>query len=422
MSRAMIITVGAQGEQIIYSIQQLKPDYIGLLVTASPECKKTLDEVCNACSLSPPKCRVEYFDDNPDEIVRVIAKFNALYKWLKDEVKVTDEEILVDPTGGRKWMSAGVTMIASFLGLEMVYVNVKYKDGKPDPNTMQIIPLGNAYEQTGFLEEAKADKLFNEYNFAGARDIYEFLSKKLQDPRKVAIKKDIAEAYLNWSQLRFAEALKYMESAITKINQYSMLREHKEKLQKQIEILTILNKNDAPTAQFFHLLKDKIFFEKTALTLVAQVERHEYNQQYDQAIILLYRILELISQFRLAQNNINVNNVSDEIKSQYNDQFRRLTKEIFQAESEIPKKVSLVQSCLLLYILKDELLKNENENFFKDLREQTDTRNLLWLEHGNKHATKDNYISFKKFVLSRILTRLIKNWNNLVDDYKYVKF
>ncbi|MEO0166849.1 MAG: hypothetical protein ABIL39_12005, partial [candidate division WOR-3 bacterium] len=226
MSRAMIITVGAQGEQIIYSIQQLKPDYIGLLVTASPECKKTLDEICNACSLSPPKCRVEYFDDNPDEIVRVIAKFNALYKWLKDEVKVTDEEILVDPTGGRKWMSAGVTMIASFLGLEMVYVNVKYKDGKPDPNTMQIIPLGNAYEQTGFLEEAKADKLFNEYNFAGARDIYEFLSKKLQDPRKVAIKKDIADAYLNWSQLRFAEALKYMESAITKINQYSMLREH----------------------------------------------------------------------------------------------------------------------------------------------------------------------------------------------------
>lgn len=418
----MIITVGAQGEQIIYSIKQLKPKYVGFLATNTKECKAVIDHICKECNISQTSCRCDFVNDDSAEIGALVLKFYDIYNWLKTDGKLNDNEIIIDPTGGRKWMSAGITMIASFLGLELVYVDVKYKDNKPDPETMRIIDIGNAYEQVGFLEEKKGDDFFNKCNFSSARDTYDSLSKKMKNPLKILIKKDIANAYLHWWQFRFNDASTYLQDAIDKIKQYELLNEHREKLEKQMAILSVLKRNDESSVQFFRLLQDDSFVEKMLLTLIAQEERYAENQQYNQAVILLYRILELIAQYSLAKQGINFNDVSKEIRDKFRDKFKDLTKKIFQAESEISTKISLVQSYILLFLLQDAILRDENEKFLKDLRENTNTRNLLWLEHGNKHAKKEEYLNFRKFVLCRMLTRIMKDWKDKLYDYQYIEF
>lgn len=422
MPKAMIVTVGAQGEQIIFALKEIKPRFLGLLATDTEESKNAVNAVLENYKMRPTDYKILYCQDGPSQIGRLIHNFNDIYRWLTEEEKIPADEILIDPTGGRKWMSSGVTMFASFLGLNMIYVDARYREGRPDPLTMKIVELENAYEQTGFLEENKADKLFNEYNFSVASSIYDFLSRKIKDPRRVEIKKEISEAYLSWGQFRFKQATSILEDAIRKIKQYELLLKYLPKLESNHRVLEVLKKSDESDIRYYNLLKDDNFAREMLLTLVAQSERLAEQKQYDQAVIILYRILEFVAQFRLAKNNIDAGKISQQIRDKYNEQYRKITKEIFQAESEIPDKIALVQCWILLYCLEDGLVKKEKGKFIKGLRKKTELRNLLWWEHGNKTVEEKDYKEFRGYVLEHWLSKVFRDWGKLVYSHYFIKF
>lgn len=430
MPKAMIITVGAQGKQIVFSLKKLKPEYLGFLATNTKQSKDTVDMVVKECNIPATKYEVRYCEDEPSEIGSLINKFNEIYLWLTETEKIPSNEISVDPTGGRKWMSSGATMIASFLGLNMIYVDVQYnKDTmKPDPSTMEIIPLGNAYEQTGFLEEAKADKLFNEYSFLSAIEIYNFLSEKISDTNKVEtikIKKCIAKAYMLWTQFKFQEAYEWLTLALQKINQFRILKDKKEKLQKHHSILDILKKNDEILNNqrkytYFQLLKDNEFPNAVILSLYSLQNHYAEKSQFDQAVIVLYRILEFISQYRLAQYGIDTGDVSEEIRQQYNEKFKEITKNVFQAESEIRDKIGLLESWILLFCIEDKLVEKDTPELLKGLRKNTAPRNLLWLEHKNETVDEKKYTDFKRYV-ETWLVKILPEFANDVKDFEFIK-
>ncbi|MCL0035206.1 TIGR02710 family CRISPR-associated CARF protein [Thermodesulfovibrionales bacterium] len=425
MPKAMIVTVGAQGEQIIFSLKEINPEYVGLLGTETPECEGVVNHILKEYEISPTKYKYFSFPDHAGEIGKLINKFQEIYDWLTKDKGVSPEDIIFDSTGGRKWMSAGATMIASFLGLNMIYVDAKYRNGKLDSSTMEITPLGNAYEQTGFLEEHKADKLFNEYNFTAAIAIYDFLSKKLQDPRRILIKKNISESYLNWTQFKFKQGYEFLSAGMKKIKQYQMLLSYKNAIERQVKLLDILRKNDEmennnPKYPYFKLLEDKDFTETILLFLYSQQSRFAENKQFEQAVIILYRILEFIAQLRLAYYDIDTNNITREIQKKYNPEFRRITKVTFQGETEIPDKIALVHGWILLYCLKDQLLKKEKEEFLKGLREQVKKRDLLWSIHRNQGIDETGYREFKKYVRMWI-SKIDKNFEEKLTDFQFIK-
>ncbi len=418
--KGLILTVGAQGEQIKFTIDNIKPEYLGLIGTDTTQCKNIIDDVSNYSKLPITRIKVEYVNDTPDQVKNIIQKFELIYNWMKS-CGIKDEEIVVDPTGGRKWMSAGLYMISAFRGLVMIYVDAPYKDGKPDPENMKLVNIGNAYDQTGFLEELKADKLFNEYNFTPAIGIYSFLSEKLSDPRKTEIKKLIAEGLNYYLQFSFEKAHNSLSEALRKINQFEILKEFESHIKKQIEILEILKRNDTQNSNYFSLLKDHQFSEKILLTLISQSEIYAEIGHFDFAVILLYRTLELISQIKLALHNIDTGNIPQEIKEKYNEEFKKITKEIFGAESEIPDRIALLHGWILLYCLKDEIVKKEEIKFLKGMRKQIEVRDLLWIEHKNRHITKDEYERFKKYV-EMWVSKIDKNFKEKLKDYKFIKF
>jgi CRISPR-associated protein (TIGR02710 family) len=418
--KGLILTVGTQGEQIKFSIGSIEPEYLGLIGTDTPQCKKTIDEIYQYSKLPVTKVKIEYIEDNPNQVKDIIHKFLEIYEWMKKE-GLDDKEIAVDPTGGRKWMSAGIYIISSLKGLNLVYVDAPFVNGKPDSQNMKLVYIGNAYEQTGFLEEGKADELFNKYNFGPAIKIYEFLSQKLSDPRRVEIKKQIAEEFNWWNQFSFEKAYKNFLDAYEKIRQYGILTGLQSKLEGYIKILEILKQNETSGESYFKLLKNPQFSEKILLNLIATSERYAEINHYDFAVILLYRTLELIAQIKLAQRDIDTGDINEEIKEKYNEEFKKITKEIFGAESEIPDKIALLHSWILLYCLKDEIVINENIKFLKGMRDQVNIRDLLWIEHKNKSASEDDYLKFKRYV-EHWISKFDRDFKEKLEHYKFIKF
>ncbi|MCX7916664.1 MAG: TIGR02710 family CRISPR-associated CARF protein [bacterium] len=358
--KGLILTVGAQSEQVKFSIKNICPKYIGILGTNTSGCKEAIEKIFKEISFCPTNIRIEYVEDKPESIKDIILKFDEIYNWFNKTHNLEDREIVVDPTGGRKWMSAGIIMIASFRGIDLVYVDAPFINGKPDSSKMDLVPITNAYENVGFLEESKADKLFNSYSFIEATNIYKFLEEKLTDPRRVTIKRLISESYFYWTQFKFNKAFESLNEVLRKINQFNLLNEYKNHLEEHLQILKILKKNDEPQTSYFSLIKDDMFSEKMLLFLLSQSERYAENKYYDLAVILLYRILEGISQIRLAKHNIDTNKISEQTKEKYNDRFREITREVFGGESEIPTKIALLHGWILLYCLGDFLTEGEN--------------------------------------------------------------
>ena len=46
------------------------------------------------------------------------------------------------------------------------------RDGQPVPETVRFVALGNAYDQTGFLEAGKGRELFNRCDFVAAAETF----------------------------------------------------------------------------------------------------------------------------------------------------------------------------------------------------------------------------------------------------------
>lgn len=434
MAKGLILTVGEQIENIIFSIDKLKPEYLVLIGTNTSQCKKSINEISKKINVPQSNLKVlDELEDNPTSIDQVIQLFLDGYIWLTKNNNLKSSEIVVDPTGGRKWMSAGVTMVASLLGLKLVYVHVEYKSGRPDPSTMKIFDIGNAYEKTGLVELNVADELFNSGNFSAAISVYESLEKKLSNALKikeVEIKKKIASGYLYLKQFKFLEAYKELSEVKDKINQIKDIfigfRDKLiECLKNQIAILEILKKNDEINPEtkqrvysYFELLKDNDFSKNAIIFLFMLQQHYADNHQFETATIILYRILEFISQYRLAQNDINTDNINEEIRKNYNEDFKKISKEIYGAEREIPDKVALLDGWILLYCIKDELLKDQkNINFLKAIKGKTKPRNVLWIEHGNEGVDETQYNEFKNFVCQWIC-KIISN----IEDYKNIEF
>lgn len=417
MAKAMIVTVGVQGEQIIFSLDKLKPEYLGLIYTNTKDSKKTLDTIMKNFPFPASKFKAIDVKDNAEEIGNVVTKFDELYNWLKKE-GVNDKEIIVDPTGGRKWMSAGVAMIASFLGLDMVYVDAESKEGKPDPKTMKVVPMGNAYEKTGFIEEEKIDTLFNSCEYSVSYKLYDRLAQKVKVPRLYEIKKYISQSYLYWSQFLFSEAYESLETAISKCRKFDYMSDYINLLKKQVQILKILKKDDS----LYALLKDPPFWKSALLNLWTFVEYESENEKYNTAVLGLYRILELISQIRLANHGINTDNIEKNIKEKHNTKFNAVARQIFQTEHGIASKIGLLDSWILLYCINDEFVQSQKDiKFLKNMQGATKPRNLLWVEHGSKKVSKNDYEQFKNYV-KRWLCKIIPDYEQKIKPYRFIKF
>ncbi|MEQ8191660.1 MAG: TIGR02710 family CRISPR-associated CARF protein, partial [Candidatus Eremiobacterota bacterium] len=312
MNNALIITVGTSPEPVIFSLNRIQPDMVVYLCTGNEAGKNNgsieyLDKICREYSLSPSKMKCLEVRDNPSCIGELCLKFYEGYRWLRN-AGYSDEQIVCDPTAGRKWMSAAATMVASQLGLDMFYVDAKWDKGKVVENSMQVVSLGNPYEQTGFVEIERGRMLFNRYFYVSSGEIFNKLKERTHNSTVrdlyLCLEK-ISKAFQDWDNFvhysrdikpDFMKGINALERYILSAsNVPSELVEFKNKLLSRVELLDEVNE----LKRKFGIPEPDI---KITVDLVKNAERRVIQGRYDDAVARLYRAFESIEQLFLWKN------------------------------------------------------------------------------------------------------------------------
>jgi CRISPR-associated protein (TIGR02710 family) len=410
MPTGLIQTMGNSPDPLIFSIQKLKADYV-VFIGTNESLKKSVDQTVEEANLRPSQYDKLEIKDSPEEIGTLCEKFELAKSWLERQGADT---IISDPTGGRKWMSAGAVMVASFLGIRMIYVDARYDKNGVLPNTMKIVELGNAYDQTGFIIAAKARDAYNASDFGGAAKYF----AQIQPTH--AHKKELFKglSYL-CDQLALWDRFVHYESPVS------------EGIEDAIEQIDRALRSGAGSPQFADFsdklkvfanhLKDVEATNKLSLEFVVDVflnaGRCIKRNRFDDAVARHYRTLEAISQYSLYEEGIdNAKPDFSKLTLEQIDQFKTVLRGDPQEDKPLPEKIDLKLGFWLLRILDHPISKlvfkgkREFNNFtFEGILSE---RNNSILAHGFRPIGEERAEKFH----TRIEELLKQAFDTQIDD------
>ena len=387
----LVLTTGKTSEPLVLSVSAFRPRKAYFLYTEGSE--RTIDDVAEACDL---KIRdVERKRVRPSES-------RDVYKAVKDIVEEVGGvgKLAIDITGGTKVMVGGCSMAAALLRADIFYVESEsgWCMGKSRPGSERLVKLENPYEVFGDLDMEIGVELFNEHAYTGARGIFNRLAKDgINEPRSRTFCL-LSEAYECWDRFNYREARPKMEDVLRRLRNTPLLPEEKvHTLEAQVSILDTLKRNQKENLS--KLLRDEMFTASLVCDLYANALRREEQGRYDDGIIRLYRILELISQSRLARGHgIDAGSVKG-VPLEAAERFAELSAELYKGRREVPKKLALMDGWTLLLALKDSELGIGSLEELKALKDITQRRNLSMVEHSNESRDRKDFQDFEAFTL-----------------------
>lgn len=332
--------MGLQPAPLIFAIKQCKSEY-AVFIGTKGSLNNSLDRVVEDTDLKASCFDKIEISDSPDAIGELCSAFDKARQWLMDR-NVAQSEIVADPTGGRKWMSSGATMAASFLGISMIYVDVDYKNQKPDPDSMRVVSLGNAYDQTGFIVGERGRLAFNSSNFDAAMAHFDSIRPTLSHRAEFFISlKLIAASLSKWDKFEhygstisgdFEKGLVLLERALKTVRGREELFVFHESLKKLRDAIAELEGGNDISVGFI-------------VDLYLNAKRRRELHRFDDAVARFYRTLEAISQYLLkkelsiASDAPDYKTVSETAKSDFLKRSGLL---------ELPVKLDLKKSFILL--------------------------------------------------------------------------
>jgi len=132
----------------------------------------------------------------------------AIYHAVREFVVrsgTSPHEIFVDPTGGKKSISASAALAAFLLGAPLVYVDYGEYHGDnrvPVPGTEYPRLLTNPLDVFGDLELRNAFAAFNRSDFLEAENLANSLADRLYEPREAQCIALVARGYAAWDSTR----------------------------------------------------------------------------------------------------------------------------------------------------------------------------------------------------------------------------
>jgi CRISPR-associated protein (TIGR02710 family) len=353
----LILSVGKSWEPIVYTLKELKPKLVAFLCT--PDSCETLDRVLPEYPLKPSQYKILQTPDNPQAIGQMVREFYSAYQWLREEKKLDPLRILVDPTPGRKWMSSAVTMIASYLGVGMAYVDVTFKDGKPDALTMKIVELGNAYDQTGLWEIERGIHYFNDGAWENARETFQKIQShdsSLND-FAVALGK-LSELMKRWDL--FAHYKEDLGPAFDEILQ-SLRRVSFSLQSSQSLIHTLLAEVERLKTNAWRFRGEPPPHLLLTVDLFLNAERCIQRGRFDDGVARLYRALESLAQYYLKKDYALETSNPDYSKMDpaVVEKFRQ------HKGGKLPSKLGLEDGYVFLHLAKHPILGEEVIRGFK---------------------------------------------------------
>ncbi len=423
----LILSVGTSYEPLVLDIMLLEPKRVLFLYTEISE--RYLAKVVEYCGLEASRYDKSMIHET--EPLDVYREIKSDYLRLNKP-----EKIYIDFTGGTKAMSAAAAMAGAMIGVQLLYVGcteylVDFR--KPNPGTERLFYIDNPVEVFGDIEIEKALTLFGEYNYAGAGERLLTLKEDIPDP---AIRQEmnfawlLAKSYEAWDALDFSVAYEYMCQLNREIkrdrrtHRQFLLMDYAEHLARQEKVLQRLVRIPALISEKkqMEVLSDKQYIIPLMFTMYTNASVREIQEKYDMATLLLYRLLEMIEQRRLARYGLYVsrmdyknirydfeqrpdlkNRTADECFSQLKSDINDIKKALYgrSGNGYLPEQVSLLEGFVILQVLGDPISRMENGRHIdklKRIRSMVYLRNNSIFAHGLGPVGKTNFEKFKKFV------------------------
>jgi CRISPR-associated protein (TIGR02710 family) len=373
----LIMPVGTSPEPIILSISALQPKRVMFLPTA--QTRHLLDRIIEDTGL-----RASQYSD------RLIDGSNVLdiYRRIKETIELWSDfsAIGIDITAGKKVMSAASAIAGTIVNTRLFYVDSERylpKLRRPEPGSEYLVEIPNPLEVFGDLKDNQARALFQNGDYSASSELWNELVTRTPDPRGFEVCYLLARAYGAWDQLHFKEALEYIINVNQKISQYDAscypesIFVQREKLVAQQHILELLTqistrevKNNSQEINDIGLLRDDMRLYILVRELYAHAARHTRYKQFNSAVLVYYRLAELLAQRRLSFYGIDPANAlyqnlphglePQQLLERINQKQKQMHKDLKMAYqfNELPIKIGMIQAYIMLCIFEDAYTEN----------------------------------------------------------------
>ena len=379
--RFLISLLGFSPQPVILFIRAIKPEKV--LFVHSEETESYLDVIQQWTGLKLAQVVKEQVDSSdPTDVYKAIKEF---------VVSRNPREILLDITGGKKAMVGGAAMAGNLLGIDTGYVdNERYLPDlrQPEPGSEYSNILRNPFYVLGDIELEKAKEAFNQYNFSRCLDILNCLEERIEDIWGIRKFKSLAEAYIEIDAFNFSKALVLTEEFLSRYSEDRRLVEIK-KVQATRDVLLVLVNNEHSD-----------YVPYCCINCYFSGDRFGERSLFDVAVFMMYRTVEMILAFTLKEIGIDPSNpiYPQEVTM---DTFNQKLREVFEKdyyEKDLPRKVGLMDSAVVLSIMNHPMMETLSLNELKGI---INLRNESRFTHGFRPLGSDDFTRIRR--LSRKL-------------------
>lgn len=222
-ARALVSVLGFSWQPVALMAAWVRPER--MLVIGTQESlavtvggKGVLALVSELSGIDRDRIRVEEVGDPGEEDI-----YRAV-RALLEQHEFAAREVFVDPTGGKKSMSASAALAGFLAGAPLAYVDYAKYDG---PNRIPVAGseyprlLANPLEVFGDLELRDIFAAFNRSDFLVAKELAGKLAQRLYEPREAECLVKLSAAYAAWDRFDFAAALTELDGAADHLDRFS---------------------------------------------------------------------------------------------------------------------------------------------------------------------------------------------------------
>lgn len=423
----MVVSVGTSYEPLALDICLLRPKKLLFLYTEASG--DTMAKVIGYCGLKPTQYDKSLVSEvDPMDIYREIKAF-----YLRSG---KPGKMYIDFTGGTKAMSAAAALAGAMIDVQMVYCStddylVDFR--KPNPGSERLMYIENPLAVFGELEIEKAFELFDKNNYAGAKEKFSVLKDNIPDPalrQQLGFVSLLAASYEAWDALDFIPAYQNMlqlQKEIErdrKLHRDYLLMDFSRHIDRQRAMLEHLSRIPAlqEARDMPAILDDADILHSLVLTIYQNAKTREKQEKFDMATLLLYRLLEMMSQRRLSRYGIFTSrpdyqhakyNIAkfpelrgkspDERLSWMANRYRNISETVFRKEPDrfLPTPIASLDGFILLAAMGDPLVGGrlaDAISMIKRIRSMVYLRNNSIFAHGLGPVSHKDFARFRTFV------------------------
>jgi CRISPR-associated protein (TIGR02710 family) len=396
---AMIVSVGGSIEPLVTTLRTHRPTVV--IFFASEQTVEQIGAIKDQVrDLGIPTTDRKVITRDPQDLVTCYAEAIRCAEQIAD-LHIPPERVAVDFTGGTKVMSAALALATVGKGFSFVYVGGRERSkegrGVVITGSESIIHRDDPFAVFAVEERRRLALLFRTYQFTAAQALTRsVLLRPLCEPDRLAFELvgDLAKGYLLWERFEYQRALEVLGRCLSR---WAMVV----RANPAIRYAAVLPMLEANVAWLEQLAKQtggfRRYHQLFIADLLANADRRAAEGSYDDAIVRLYRALELGAQIAIERrlgcgtDRVPVEAIPDTVRSEFLARYR--------PEDGGTLKLPLEASYRLLAALGEpegRQFEQQGERFKK----VQSARNASWLAHGTTSGTEAGYRDLREVVLA----------------------